>query len=59
MARDCTQLGSTSDGTTTLRHTGHITTHYIYSICISSNSDGSKNLPDDDRLLPKHVGASI
>jgi hypothetical protein len=31
------------------------TTH---SICISSNSEGSKKLPDDGRLLPKHVGAS-
>jgi hypothetical protein len=29
-----------------------------YSICISSNSDGSKKLPDDGRLLQKHVGAS-
>jgi hypothetical protein len=27
--------------------------------CISSNSDGSKKLPDDGRLLPKHVWASI
>jgi hypothetical protein len=25
----CTQLGSTTDGTTTLRHTGHVTTHYM------------------------------
>jgi hypothetical protein len=25
---------------------------------ISSNSEGSKKLPDDGRLLPKHVGAS-
>jgi hypothetical protein len=32
------------------------TTHSIY---ISSNSEGSKKLPDDGRLLPKHVGASI
>jgi hypothetical protein len=31
------------------------TTH---SHCISSNSEGPKNLPDDGRLLPKHVGAS-
>jgi hypothetical protein len=30
-----------------------------YSICISSNSDGSKKLPDDGRLLPKYVAASI
>jgi hypothetical protein len=29
------------------------------SICISSNSEGSKKLPDDGRLRPKHVGASI
>jgi hypothetical protein len=27
------QLGSTTDGTTTLRHTGHVTTHYkIYRL---------------------------
>jgi hypothetical protein len=31
------------------------TTH---SHCISRNSEGSKKLPDDGRLLPKHVGAS-
>jgi hypothetical protein len=31
------------------------TTH---SICISSNLKGSKKLPDDGRLLPKHVGTS-
>jgi hypothetical protein len=30
-----------------------------HSICISSNSKGSKKFPDDGRLLPKHVGASI
>jgi hypothetical protein len=24
-----------------------------------SNSEGSKKLPDDGRLLPKHVGANI
>jgi hypothetical protein len=30
-----------------------------HSICISGNSDGSKKLPNDGRLLPKHVGASI
>jgi hypothetical protein len=29
----------------------------LYSI--SSNSDGSKKLPDDGRLLPKHVGAIV
>jgi hypothetical protein len=29
------------------------------SICIPSISEGSKKLPDDGRLLPKHVGASI
>jgi hypothetical protein len=33
--------------------------HTAYSICISSISDESKKLPDDGRLLPKHVGASI
>jgi hypothetical protein len=30
-----------------------------YSICISSNSDESKKLPDDGRQLSKHVGACI
>jgi hypothetical protein len=29
------------------------------SICISSNSEGSNKLPDDGKLLPKHVAASI
>jgi hypothetical protein len=29
------------------------------SISISGNSEGSKKLPDDGRLLPKHVGGSI
>jgi hypothetical protein len=28
-------------------------------LCITSNSDGSKKLPDDCRLLLRHVGASI
>jgi hypothetical protein len=37
------------------RQTGHVTTR---PICISSNSGGSNKLPDDSRLLPKHVGAS-
>jgi hypothetical protein len=41
---------------TTIRHTGRVTTH---SICISNNSEGSKKLLDDDRLLPKHVRASL
>jgi hypothetical protein len=26
---NCTQLGSSTDGTTTLRHTGHVTAHYM------------------------------
>jgi hypothetical protein len=30
-----------------------------YLFCISNNSHGSKNLRDDGRLLPKHVGACI
>jgi hypothetical protein len=30
-----------------------------YLVCISSNSHGSKKLPDDGRLLPKCVGACI
>src|SRR5215510_151907 len=34
-------------------HTLYDYTNYL--ICISSNSDGSKKLPDDGRLLPKHV----
>jgi hypothetical protein len=29
------------------------------TISISSNSEGSKKLPDYGNLLPKHVGASI
>jgi hypothetical protein len=37
-------------------HWPHNHTHFI---CISSNSEGSKKLPDDGRLLLKHVGASI
>jgi hypothetical protein len=55
-------MRSTTEGTATTQHTGHVTTRYmIYHPfdCISSNSDGSKKLPDDGRLLPKHVGASI
>jgi hypothetical protein len=35
---------------------GSNTTH---SICISRNSERSKKLHDDGRLLPKHVGTSI
>jgi hypothetical protein len=58
----CTQLGSTKDGTTTLRHTGHVTTHYmtchLFDLYLS-NLEGSRKLPDDGRLLPKHVEASI
>jgi hypothetical protein len=47
-----------SDGTHRPRN------HTLYDIppnrfVISSNSKGSKKLPDDDRLLPKHVGASV
>jgi hypothetical protein len=30
-----------------------------YSICISSNSDESKKLPGDGRLLPKHVAVCV
>jgi hypothetical protein len=48
-------------GTTTVRHTGHVTTRYMIchpSVCISRNSGGSNKLPDDGRLLPKHVGAN-
>jgi hypothetical protein len=47
------------------QHSGtQVTLTYIiwytaYSICILSNSDGSKKLPDDGRLLPKYVGACI
>jgi hypothetical protein len=37
--------------TVTLHHTGHVTTRYmIYHP--SSNSEESKKLPDDGRLLP-------
>jgi hypothetical protein len=50
------------DRTMTVQHTGHVTTHYIiyYPLdFITSNSAGSKKLPDDGRLLPKHVGTSL
>jgi hypothetical protein len=30
-----------------------------YTICISSNSEGSEKLPDDGRLLLKHVETSV
>jgi hypothetical protein len=45
------------------QNTGHIKLT-LYDIppvlfCISSNSHGSKKLPDDGRLLLKHVGACI
>jgi hypothetical protein len=46
----------------TSRHTGHVTTRYmIYhpSVCISLNSGGSNKVPDDGRLLLKHVGANM
>jgi hypothetical protein len=48
-------------GTTTILHTGHVTTHCMiyHPICISSNWEGSKKLPDDGRLLPKHGEASV
>jgi hypothetical protein len=51
-------------GTKTLRHTGHLTKPTLYDIppnhsVFSRNSEGSKKLPDDGRLLPKHVGAGI
>jgi hypothetical protein len=52
---------NTTRGTTTNRHTGHITTRYMIchpSVCISRNSGGSSKLPDDGRLVPKHVGAN-
>jgi hypothetical protein len=47
--------------------TSHIYTQTVHlhtdsmhnTICIPSNSEGSKKLPDDGRVLPKHVGASI
>jgi hypothetical protein len=32
---------------------------FVCCVQLPSNSEGSKNLPDDSRLLPKHVGASI
>jgi hypothetical protein len=47
-------------GSTEPRHSGtHLIRYTTHSICISSNSEGSKQLPDDGRLLAKHVGASI
>jgi hypothetical protein len=42
----------------------HITCGYVACVpdnpqlCFSSNSGGSNKLPDDGRLLPKHVGAN-
>jgi hypothetical protein len=38
------------------KHTYDYTTNLI---CISGNSEGSKKLPDDGRLLPSRVGASM
>jgi hypothetical protein len=32
---------------------------WVVVVPISSNSEGSNKLPDDGRLLPKHVGANI
>jgi hypothetical protein len=59
-------LQSVHDGTITFHHTGHIVDQWYIilryttdRICISSNSEGSKKLPDGGRLQPKHVGASI
>jgi hypothetical protein len=43
----------------TLQHIPHIIRYTTHFICISSNSERPKKLPDDGRLLPKHVGASI
>jgi hypothetical protein len=50
-----------SDGTTTIRPTGHVTTYYMiyHPFDLYFNSEESKKLPDDGRLLPKHVGANI
>jgi hypothetical protein len=56
------QLDGLTYGTTTIRHTGQVTTHYmIYHsfYLFLGNSEGSKKLPGDGRLLPKYVGASI
>jgi hypothetical protein len=38
--------------------TTHYRTYHPFN-CISSNSEGSKKLPDDGRLLPKYVEAGI
>jgi hypothetical protein len=56
------QLRSTTNGTTTPQATGHIHLHYMINhlfVLLSSNSHGSRKLPDDGRLLPKHVEACI
>jgi hypothetical protein len=37
----------------------HIVWYTTHSICISGNIEWFKKLPDDGRLLPKHVGVSI
>jgi hypothetical protein len=41
------------------QHSGTQVTQTLYDIppICSSNSHGSKKLPDDGRLLPEHVGA--
>jgi hypothetical protein len=54
-----TKLGSTTDGTTNIRHTGHVTIHYMIYHPFDLYSEGSKKLPDDGRLLPKYVGVTI
>jgi hypothetical protein len=59
----CVPVCCCSVGTTRPRHTGHVTTHYmiyhLFDLYFSGNSGGSKKLPGDGRLLPKHVRASI
>jgi hypothetical protein len=53
-------LPNTNTRLSTIRHTGPVTTHYITPIrSISSNSKGSKKLPDDGRLLPKRAGVRM
>jgi hypothetical protein len=37
----------------------HVMCGYVACVPDCHNSEGSKMLPDDGRLLPKHLGASI
>jgi hypothetical protein len=58
----CSYMLAATCRTTTLRHTGHLTTLYDkppYRSVFSRNLRRIQKLPEDGRLLPKHVGASV